>query len=179
MICSIRGCIGVSILLIAPLMAHRAACGVEPSTQPAPLAITGSPWPEADKLFHREPDWLGSDDAYSIDLGGGRVLWLFGDTFIATSKARVRRESRMVRNSIGVQQGYDPSSASIRFYWKTAEQKPASFFPEEGESWFWPVHGAVVNGRLLLMLMQVERSNKGLGFRVTGSRPVEIVNFAE
>ena len=57
------------------------AAQVQPALQ-ALAGIDAEPWPEADELFRSDPHWLGSDDAYSIDLGDGRVLWLFGDTFI-------------------------------------------------------------------------------------------------
>ena len=43
-----------------------------------PLRVTAVAWPEADAMFHRDPRWLGGDDAYSIDLGNGPrrlVLW--------------------------------------------------------------------------------------------------------
>lgn len=40
----------------------------------AAVAQTGTAWPEADKLFHSDPRWLGADGAFSIDLGGGRVV---------------------------------------------------------------------------------------------------------
>jgi hypothetical protein len=49
----------------------------------AARAQTGSSCPEADRLFHSDPRWLGADAAFSIDLGGGRVWWLFGDSFVA------------------------------------------------------------------------------------------------
>ena len=66
------------------------------------------PWPEADAMFHRDPNWLGGDDAYSLDLGAGRVAWFFGDSFVAPSVPSERRGTTMVRNSVGIQTGYDP-----------------------------------------------------------------------
>jgi hypothetical protein len=44
-------------------------------------------WPEAGELFHSDPRWLGADAAFSIDLGQGRVLWMFNDTFVARKPA--------------------------------------------------------------------------------------------
>jgi hypothetical protein len=64
-----------------------------------------NPWPEADLLFRTNPKWIGSDCAYSIDLGNKRVLWLFGDSVIAASKKNIRRQSVMIRNSVGIQSG--------------------------------------------------------------------------
>ena len=84
--------------------------------QSAPLSATGASWPEADRLFHQDPLWLGADAAYSIDLGAGRSLWLFGDTFVATSAAAQRTASGMPRNTIGVQEGRDPTTATMHFF---------------------------------------------------------------
>jgi len=106
-----------------------------PAQQTAAWTIAATPWPEADALFHQDPRWLGGDDAYSVDLGNGRVLWLFGDSFIATSAKRSRRESQMVRNSIAIQHGYDPATAKMEFFWRGRDQTPASFFAEKGGIW--------------------------------------------
>ncbi|MDI1436333.1 hypothetical protein [Polyangium sorediatum] len=136
-------------------------CGEAPA-----IEATATAWPEADALFHAEPRWLGADDAYSVDLGGGRVLWLFGDSFIATSDAHVRSESRLVRNSVAIQNGYDPSEASIEFFWKGPEAEPASFFFEKDDTWYWPGDGERVGDKLYLFMMAVRAASGGLGFEV-------------
>jgi len=141
--------------------------------------IQMEPWPEADALFRADPTWLGSDDAYSIDLGDGRVLWLFGDSFIATGRMNHRIQSEMIRNSVAVQSGYDPSTASMAFYWRTQDGEPRSFFPEEDEVWFWPGHGIVLEGKLLIFLMAIRSSSEGLGFESAGWRTVSVANFEE
>jgi len=145
-------------------------------SEPPALVATAEPWPEADALFHQDPRWLGADDAYSVDLGGGRVLWLFGDSFVATSDAHVRSASRLVRNSVAIQSGYDPASASISFFWGGDAEGPASFFPEQGDTWFWPGDGERIGDELVLFLMAVRPSNEGLGFEVTGSKVFVVPN---
>ena len=60
----------------------------------------GRAFTEAERLFQQDPRWLGADAALSIPLSKGRILWLFGDTFVATSNAHMRSESEMVRNTI-------------------------------------------------------------------------------
>lgn len=107
--------------------------------------ISAEPWPEADRLFRSDETWLGSDDAYSIPLDGEQTLWLFGDTFTGAK----RGEEGFVRNSIGIQTGSDPSSASIRFY--------GSIFETE-QFWLWPLHGALIEGKLLVFFMKVRPS---------------------
>jgi hypothetical protein len=74
-----------------------------------------APWPAADLLFRAEPRWLGGDAAYSIALDQGRVLWLFGDSFVTRAAGATRKDAVMVRNSVGVQTGSDPTTATFSF----------------------------------------------------------------
>ncbi|MEW6265086.1 MAG: DUF4185 domain-containing protein [Thermodesulfobacteriota bacterium] len=140
------------------------------------FAIVAEPWPEADSLFHRDPRWLGADDAYSVDLGRGRVLWLFGDTFIAEIPGQGRREARFIRNSVAIQQGYDPTSAGLRFYWGRRDGRAASFFGESGPNWFWPGHGVRLKDRLLIFLMEICPGAGPLGFEGCGWAAAMIAN---
>jgi hypothetical protein len=155
------------------LLSLLGACAGQPgSADPAALAPRAEPWPEADRLFHADPRWLGADAAFSVDLGGDRVLWLFGDTFVANSERHVRRESVMVRNSIAVQRGRDPSRASIQFCWRPDPSSllPASWLPEDGLRWFWPQHGIRLPGGPLLLFWSRVRGTpgEGLGFCADG-----------
>ena len=128
-----------------------AAC----SSTPAPL--TGTGWRELgeDTLFHQDPRWLGADAAYTIDLGGDRTLWLFGDTFIATSPADARNESTMVHDSIAVMTGRDPATATMQFAWHDASP-PDAYFSEDGANWFWPADGArLPSGPLVVFLSEI------------------------
>ena len=138
------------------------------------------PWPEADQLFHRDTRWHGADAANSVDLGGGRVLWTFGDSFIDTNPdpaLRNRRRAKFIRNSVGIQTGYDPSRAEFRAYWQTKpDGKPASFFRNESEVFFWPCSGIKLQDKLLIFLMRVRNSDASLGFSVDGWGAVLISN---
>lgn len=153
------------------------ACGCGTGGPPAPQA-SGASWAEADALFHADPRWLGADGAYSVDLGGDRSLWLFGDTFVATSDAHVRSESRMVRNTIGLQTGRDPEAAEMAFFWRAdADGGPGSYFPEDGERWLWPGHGVRLGeGGPLVLFLSVLRASPGdaLGFASAGWRAVVV-----
>jgi len=154
-----------------------AACGAAPeataaSVQPTP-AVAAAPvaaaWPEADGLFRQDLQWLGGDAAVSIALDAQRVLWLFGDSFVAqpgAAPASDRRAAAMVRNSIAVQTGRDPRSARMRF---VVRDGPASFFPEHGGRWYWPQHGIVLDGALTIFLYAlVHDPDSALGFRYDG-----------
>jgi len=129
--------------------------------------FTASAWPEADSLFRGDAHWVGADDAYSVDLGQGRILWLFADTLIDPTGHHQRNEAVMIHNSVGIQQGSNPAHASISFFWKRSSKGgPASFFEEDGQDYFWPGDGILVKGRLFVFLMRVRPSDKGLGFEV-------------
>jgi hypothetical protein len=132
---------------------------------------------EADALFHQDPRWLGGDGAYSIDLGDDRTLWLFGDSFIATSPALTRRESTLVRNSVAVMTGRDPRTAAMELAWRDGTP-PSSFFAEDGEHWYWPMHGVrTPHGPLVIFLTRVRAApGEALGFAIDGYTAVRIAD---
>jgi hypothetical protein len=132
-------------------------------------AAPAAAWPEADRLFHQSPQWLGGDGAYSVDLGSGRVLWIFGDSFIAPADSARREGAAIVRNSIAVERGYDPETATMTFHWGGSRDKPSAFFEDGRQGWLWPAHGARVGSKLILFFMKVRESRQsGLGFELFG-----------
>lgn len=137
---------------------------------PLAAAQTGTPWPEADKLFHSDPLWLGADGAYSVDLGKGRVLWTFSDTFVSRKAGDDRRHAAFVHNTVAIQSGYDPSRATIKFYWQTRRGEPSEIFASEGQTWMWPSAGIrIANGLLLFSGRITSDSQKdSLGFKSVG-----------
>ena len=57
-------------------------------------------------LFTRDTGWTGGDATYSIGLGPGRRVWLFGDTFIdQVNPDRSRPGFRLIYNSLVLQEG--------------------------------------------------------------------------
>ena len=152
--------------------------------------VEGAAWAAADALFRDDPLWRGSDDAYSIPLDGDRTLWLFGDTFVARPGSPTREGSFFVRNTVAVQHGRDPLTATMEYAWRGEPDAPSDFFPPEGPGtgaeWFWPVHGVSADGRLLLFLMACDlppggdpHDPLGISFRVTGWRAFTVPNAAE
>jgi hypothetical protein len=136
----------------------------------ASIAQTAVAWPEADKLFHSDSRWLGADGAYSIDLGNNRVLWMFNDTFVARHRGDDRPHAAFLRNTVAIQTGYDPSLATIKFYWRTRKGRPSEIFPSEGPIWMWPGSGTRVGNRLLLFCERVasDSAKDSLGFKPVG-----------
>jgi hypothetical protein len=119
-------------------------------------------WAPAEALFRSDPGWVGGDAAYSIDLGGGRLLWLFGDSFVSPSRSRTR-SGPFARNTIAIQQGADPKTASIRFHHRTrAAGEGEAFFPStRAERWYWPGHGARLGDVLLVFLWRMKSKGEG------------------
>jgi len=149
------------------------ACGSE-----AP-ELRADSWPEASAIFRGDATWIGGDGAYSVDLGNERVLWLFGDSFIATSSARSRAESAFIRNSVALQTGYDPTRAFMRFYYREVDHRPASYLPEDGKYWFWPGHGVRLEQRLLLFYGRVYQRSEGMWGFASGRAAVFSVSNSD
>jgi hypothetical protein len=164
----------------ALVVALAAVCGGQQAATAAGRTI--ELWPAADHLFRQDARWQGADDAYSVDLGNGRVVWLFADTFVSDPPQHRRPLFPTARNTVGLMTGTDPTTATMTFHWRTtAGGQPASFFPEDGDTWFWPGDGERLGagGPLLLFLMRVARDPAGppgFDFRVVGWQAVLVPN---
>lgn len=126
---------------------------------------------EAEALFRQNPEWLGTDGANSTPLGSGRIFWSFEDTFIATSETYSRKHSTMVRNSVAIQTGNNPLTAKMSFYWGQDDKgAPVSFFPEDGDNWYWTGGAIRLNeGPLITFLYRIKSTpGVGLGFANSG-----------
>jgi hypothetical protein len=136
-----------------------------------------SAWREADQLFHRDPHWVGADVASSVDLGGGRILWLFGDTWIDPTGRGTRQGATMVSNSVAIQTGTDPANSRIVFYWGRANDGgPAALFPDRGAERLWFGNGVRVGDRLVLFFARTIHTSAGLGFENVGWTAVMVEN---
>jgi hypothetical protein len=116
----------------------------------------------ADQFFKNDRVWRGADGAGSIDLGNGRVLWLFGDSFVSGDWTGARN-GYMVRNTVGVQDGYE-LTAPVKYFWGAENKVRNSMFNATDKSWFWPGHGAVIDDRLVIFLFELKGVKTGLGF---------------
>ncbi len=129
--------------------------------------------------FPYQRGWLGADSAYSIPLGGGRTLWLFGDTFVGNQNATTRQQrTGMPRNSVGVAQCANGHCA-MQYYWSSMyTPNPRSFFDTRTAEWYWPMDGFVWNGKLYLMLMRMRAQGSGaFGFAFSGVSMVTVPNY--
>ena len=157
--------------LAEPMVWRRVAEG-EAVVTPAPVPIPcfeAAAWREADELFRRDPNWVGGDGASSVVLGDGRILWLFGDSWIDPSGGHTRQGATLVSNSVAIQSGTNPETASIQFYWgQLADGRPAAIIPDEGEERHWFGNGVRVGDRLILFSNRVRSTTTGIGFESVG-----------
>lgn len=167
-----------SCLIVIAIFSWWGCSWVLPGNTPAysHISITATPWVEAAPLFRSDQRWLGGDGAYSIDLGGQRVLWLFGDSFIDPAATGRRDSAVVVRNSLAIQHGYDPTTASMIFYWGNPGQSPSAFFEGSDSMWYWPGGGARVGDILIIFLMKIQPGDNELGFESAGFSAVFIEN---
>ena len=138
-----------------------------------------SAWREADQMFYSDPHWVGADVASSVDLGGGRILWLFGDSWIDPTGKRSRENARMVSNTVAIQTGADPSTAEISFCWgMDADGGPDAMFPGQGALSLWFGNGVLVDDRLILFFSPTLRHTGTdiMGFEHVGWTAVMVEN---
>jgi hypothetical protein len=150
-------------------------CGGFGMTAPA-----SAPDQQAGAGFKYQQGWLGADDAYSIPLGGGRSLWVFGDTFIAPSEGAQRSGSSLfIRNSIGITTCASAGKCAIEYFWGHKDGKADSFFTAPvATDWLWPMDGFVHNGVLYIGMMQMHADGKGaFGFAFTGTLLASVPNY--
>ena len=91
-------------------------------------------------LNTRGPVWDGSDGGIPINLGDGRRLWMFGDTFTGpTDGTHVLPGGGFVRNSVAVESGscftYRLGGSAVATDYFTRPQVPGT------SRWYWPESG--------------------------------------
>jgi hypothetical protein len=165
-------------LLLALLASHLLACV-------GPVGPQGSDaeqrcWPE----FPYQGGWLGGDAAYSVALDDRETVWLFGDSFVASSEQPDRSGSAFIHNSVGVSRCDRNGDWRIEYTWgRDDEGKPTAFLQrEQAGSWWWLFDGFVHAGRLYLGLLEVEETEPDgvlqMPFGFTGVKLGRIANPA-
>lgn len=141
--------------------------------QPQPLEVLSSePWPQLERIFQRDEGGIGGDGAHSVELGDGRTLWLFSDTWVGSIRDGRRTDATIVNNSVALQRGPPgPPALAFSVAKSAADGSPTALLtPPDGHGWSWLQAGAVAGERLLLFLPQIERTDDPgvFGFRSCG-----------
>ncbi len=168
LLCRILSCLVVPALFLAatPQSAHSAENGCDPD-------------------FPLKDGWLGGDGVYSVALGDGRTLWLFGDSFIAAPLATDRHDAALISNSAAISRCGADGRFEITYHWQKEGGEAKALFtpPETPENRrtsvrYWPLDGHAADGALWIFLMRVETRDPSnpLGFAVTGTDLARIAN---
>jgi len=154
---------GAVIAGLAPYRLMGTTAATARTIQPATYGITVTPDRTFDRLLEAYGDsstgWTGSDGAYSVPLPDGRVIWLFGDTFLGTVNPDHSRPpgSPMVHNTAIVQDGTQLTT----LYSGTHAQPGPWVSPPDGIGWYWPSDGTVEGNNLRVFLSQFIRTGPG------------------
>jgi hypothetical protein len=150
-----------------------AACQAQPRIRVEPI-------PRYDAAFERTSGWIGGDGAYSAALGEGRILWMFGDSFVGRVQNGRRIDSRLIHNSAAIQTGRIPSDAAVTFIYRTlSDGSPAAFLqPADGGGWLWPYHAVRTAEGLFMFLLQIEPADgpAAFGFKLVSTWLGKIAN---
>jgi hypothetical protein len=140
--------------------------------RPLPV-VRVEPLLQYERLFSNEDGWTGADGAYTAALSESTTAWFFGDTWIGQVKNGRHVNATLIHNSVAIQQGKHPATATIRFYWNhAADGRPAALFrPADGRGWFWVFDAVMTPKGLYAFLAQALRT-KGdavFDFKVIGT----------
>ena len=121
-----------------------------------------------DLLFTRYNNGLtGADATYSMPLPDGRIMWMFGDTFLGTVKAdRTREGAPFIRNSIVIQ-----DEDELVTYYQNTSGSPSSYIsPSDPDEWYWPLDATMHGGEIQMMLGRLEQiqANGAFSFAYVG-----------
>lgn len=91
--------------------------------------------------------WSGSDGGDSVNLPGGRTVWLYDDTYLGLP---VNGRRGFVHNSMVVQQGDKFTTLDNEFHGQPYEYMNYGLSPESAD-WYWS-YGGVVSGDTLYVV---------------------------
>ncbi len=130
--------------------------------------------------FPDRDGWYGGDGAYSIRLDERRVLWLFGDTFVADEAGRRDRVGMKV--VLGTTMAISTCTAGagfqIRYFLKKRNGEFVSSL--DGEDWLWPQDPFIADRTLYVPLVSVKANPNVQGpfkFEIAGHKIARIKNI--
>ncbi len=155
-----------------------------------------------DKIFTRSEGWTGADGAGTVTLPDGRLLWMFGDTWIGrVEQGKHAAGSKLVSITLGIHPlpadpGTPPPAESVEFAWGQPNEagQPTAWLTPDPEiagsrkTWFWPMGGGAVVPRgdgaesLVIFMWSLSRTPEDRGvwsFQVTGNVLAVVDNWRE
>jgi len=124
--------------------------------------------------FPFQEGWWGADGAYSIPLGDGRDVWIFGDTLYGDSRTMKGGDLQMVRNSVGISTCEAGNWKITYVLRRTPTGKPLDFFQARNRDyWYWALDGFRVDDKLYVTLLCIrsrpESKENPWGFETCGA----------
>lgn len=160
----------LTILLLTVFLGFLSSCESEQKTADKPYIDK-----EFTNFFARDCCGMtGADGFYSVPLPDGRVVWVFGDTFLGTVNPDGSREKRspvFIRNSMAIQDGDSLQTIfNVIDGWESSlvippEAVKGTVFSEDS-LWYWPGDGFVENNKLKVFMTGFYQAEQGnWGFR--------------
>ncbi|MFZ5517366.1 MAG: DUF4185 domain-containing protein [Candidatus Zhuqueibacterota bacterium] len=139
--------------------------------------------PEYNDLIYNESGWTGADGSFSVALNDSLTLWLYSDTWIGGIADGKHVNATIVNNSIAIQHGKNPGTATIDYHWGAdAEGRPAAFItPTDGLGYFWLFDGLMLDDSLYFFPLQIthRKGSGAFGFNHVGSWLAVVGNPAD
>jgi hypothetical protein len=138
------------------------------------FSFTVAPAPEWNARLRCDQGWTGADGIFSFrEPRHGKTLFVFSDTWIGSvdPKTRVRRDMRLINNSMAVMDG-----EQIHFLWNKADAR-AAFVPRRANSWYWLQDGFIHGDQFYNFPMIVEKDKSeppGFQFKTIGVELLKI-----
>lgn len=133
--------------------------------------ITAVPDPYFDSLFTRYGGgWTGGDVGYSHLLPDGRVMWLWGDSFLDTVYPNRRRPVvPFIHNSITI----TDDAGNFTTFHGGSEKNPKAFFPSKDPKIYWTNSAFLSKDKkyAYILMANIFNTNEGgiFGFKFRGS----------
>jgi len=132
-------------------------------------------------VFPDKNGWYGGDGAYSIKLDEERILWLFGDTFVAREEGKKDRVDMdvVLGTTLAISACSVNNEFQIQYYLKKKNEKFVSSFGEN--EWLWPQDPFIVSNVLYISLIAViptDKKGELFNFKITGHKLARIKDFS-
>lgn len=168
----------------------------------SPSLLAAEPDAAWNAAFERRDGWTGGDVAGTIDLGDGRVLWVYGDSWIGKIRDGAHVSgAKLINNAVAIQRvdksdpSKPPAADALTFHWgpNNSKGEPTAWIvptPREDklETWYWTSGGGALvptarGPKLIIFLFEMARRKENGGgvwnFRHLGESMAVVDNPGE